>query len=44
MDMQEFARDIVQAANTGGQITILPISQKDRALKCVIRFRLGTLL
>ena len=41
MDMLEFAQNAVKAANAG-QVTLLPISQRDKALGCIIRFRLGS--
>lgn len=41
MDMKTFAQNIVQAANEG-QVTLLPISSRDKAKGCIINFRLGT--
>ena len=39
--MQTFAHNIVQTANEGF-LTLLPISRRDKANGCIIRFRLGT--
>ena len=39
--MQAFARSIVEAANTTGNLRILPITQKDKAKGCIIRFSMG---
>lgn len=43
MDMQAFARSIVMAAETNGNIRILPIAKRDRDAGCILRFRLGSL-
>jgi hypothetical protein len=42
MNMLEFATGIVQAAKAG-VVTILPMSQRDRAQGCLLRFRLGSI-
>jgi hypothetical protein len=42
MDMQQFAKDIVAAANETGYIRLHPISQKDRANGCILHFSFGT--
>lgn len=43
MDMQAFARSVVEAAESNGNILILPIGQRDRNNGCILRFRLGSL-
>jgi hypothetical protein len=42
MNMQTFARNIVEAAKTNGSLRILPISRRDRSAGCVIRFSMGS--
>jgi hypothetical protein len=42
MDLQAFARNIVDAAKMNGSIRILPISQRDREKNCIIRFSMGS--
>jgi len=41
--LDQFAKDVVQAASNGAPIVILPISRRDAANGCVIRFRMGSL-